>query len=161
MSRSTSRQYLRQDQRQNLRLDQDGSLGWTGPDTGLEAWPETGRGGIPTCPPPDRTWKRTRGRNRRQDRVTPPPKKIIWEGTKGSTWDRTTGYLPPCEQTNKLKMLPSRRTSYARGKNVECLRCNSSYPIQDIHLHVTSHWKFHLFYSILHSMFTRITRNKF
>ena len=60
-----------------------------------------------------------------------------WQGTPpGWTWQGTPlgvcpmafwemlqsimgyGYPPECEQTNKVKLLPSRRTTYAGGKNV-------------------------------------------
>ena len=67
--------------------------GWT--------WPGYPPG--PGYPPPGWTWQGT-------------PPAAPWHSGKccKALWDMGT---PPCEQTNKVKLLPSRRTTYAGGNN--------------------------------------------
>ena len=57
-------------------------------------------------------------------RVPPPPPQVSapWHSGKccKALWDM--GTPPGCEQTNKVKLLPSRRTTYAGGKYLNDLK---------------------------------------
>ena len=54
----------------------------------------------------------------------PPPVAAPWHSGKccKALWDM--GTPPRCEQTNKVKLLPSRRSTYAGGKNVIIFKNN-------------------------------------
>ena len=75
-----------------------------------QTWPPQAR-----PDPPGQTWPP-------QPDLTPPARLTYPPHTGWLTWtprltDLTppAGWPPPCEQTNKVKLLPSRRTTYAGG----------------------------------------------
>ena len=87
-------------------------------------WPGGGGGGYPPGYPPSWTWQGTPwwlphgilGNVAKHYGIWYPPPQWLPHGILGMLQSiMGYGYPPRCEQTNKVKLLPSRRTTYAGG----------------------------------------------